>query len=74
VLVLHHPELVASPADEQEEDVKEELEEDVENPDVEDSSWVLEDLEVRVFSQAASSNIATSDIAIGGNCYYHLGY
>lgn len=36
VLVLHHPELVASPADEQEEDVKEELEEDVENPDVED--------------------------------------
>ena len=62
MLVLHHPELVASPADEQEEDVKEELEEDVENPDVE------------VFSQAAGSNIATSDIAIGGNCYYHLGY
>ena len=71
MLVLHHPELVASPADEQEEDVKEELEEDVENPDVEDSSWVLE---VRVFSQAAGSNIATSDIAIGGNCYYHLSY
>ena len=69
MLVLHHPELVASP-DEQEEDVKEEEEdaEDVENPE-EDSSWVLE---VRVFSHAASSNIATSDIAIGGNCYYQI--
>eukprot|EP00435_Cladocopium_sp_Y103_P041316 s1356_g11.t1 len=37
VLVLHHPELVVSPTDEQEEeDAKEELEEDVENPDPED--------------------------------------
>ena len=71
MLVLHHPELVVSPADEQEEDVKEELEEDVENPDEEDSSWALE---VLVFFQAASSNVATSHMAIGGNCSYHLGY
>ena len=49
VLVLHHPELVVSPAEE--EDVKEELE-DVENPE-EDSSWVPELL---VSSHAASSN------------------
>lgn len=81
VLVLHHPELVASP-DEQEEDVKEEEDaEDVENPE-EDSSWVLE---VRVFGACFLPScqlklVATSDtvtlllVATCGNCYYHLGY